>query len=1076
MFTRDYCVFSLIMSRLVEQLLGRSSGFEVGPTHRPCTKGLWMWSAPIKVTSPTGEPYHMILLDTEGIDATDQTGTYSTQIFSLGVLLSSTFVYNQMGPIDEAALDKLSLITEMVKNIKMKSSSQSKSSSAAELSQFAPFFLWLLRDFYLELQEDGREISPKDYLELSLRPAAGSDRAVVSKNEVRDLIRSLFPDRDCFALVRPVTDERDLHRLSSIPMNKLRPEFLTGLKTLTDLIYSKTRPKQMDGMMLTGPALAGMAQCFITAINGGAVPVISTSWEHVAESECRRATEKATEAYWDALDRTVAPEEDLLNAAHKKAAEVALAVFGEEAVGGGTIRLKFEHGLVNSLAKLFEDYKANLYKDSEIRCSNILDTLRKELSERCRDPSTTIQDFFEILDELLVRYEHEMCGPGKWRHLVKFMYQSARQGDEDGCHHSQDKEIKELQGRGKKSAKETSQLAEKLKEKDISLAVLDQELKTVKAELKRVNEAADQAHSRAANAEREVRDARMAEAAAVKERDRAVGQAEVAAKAQKAAEEQVKHMTQLEKDSRAMAISANKQKEEIRVVEARLKAELAEAQRLLEANRSSFAEREAELQENITKQQSAVKALEDKLARERGGKSDAMRSVEAREAELSQLRQGYDSLRQSHEGLRQKLDKQKEIENELEKKVQELQRQVLSESSQIAATAKERDTVKSTLEQTTLRLDEARKRAEKAESLLKEKEKLLCDEEQGKLKAISEVQELLAMEQHERVNAEKREVSVREELQRLQEKMVLAKGDLERIKKEKDSIEAMVQDMERARGVHVQEADSKHAEAVKQASTWRDKFEKLKENSDMELKKVRRLLAQTEEEKRNANERLEDAMLHANRQIEEASRMAFEKTREVEAIKAELHTLKEELAGAKQKEMTRAEDLARQLSMREREMQRLEQQLLDARRREEELDGQLKAYTVGESVGAPGRLKRRRVAEAMDVDETVIEVEQVAQQNGDDLFSIRKRDSTADMAEGSSGRELVEATPQPEHGVVVASQQAKDYEKWTMTKLKQEITRNDFGHELLKLGRPTKKDLLALYERCVVRPKEEESG
>ena len=40
----------------------------------------------------------------------DQTGQYSTQIFSLAVLLSSLFLYNQMGGIDEAALDRLSLV------------------------------------------------------------------------------------------------------------------------------------------------------------------------------------------------------------------------------------------------------------------------------------------------------------------------------------------------------------------------------------------------------------------------------------------------------------------------------------------------------------------------------------------------------------------------------------------------------------------------------------------------------------------------------------------------------------------------------------------------------------------------------------------------------------------------------------------------------------------------------------------------------------------------------------------------------------------------------------------------------
>jgi hypothetical protein len=94
-------------------------GFVVSPTHRPCTKGLWMWSAPIPTTTPDGRVCHIVLLDTEGIDAYDQTSQYSVQIFSLAVLLSSMFIYNQMGGIDEAALDRLSLITEMTKHIQV---------------------------------------------------------------------------------------------------------------------------------------------------------------------------------------------------------------------------------------------------------------------------------------------------------------------------------------------------------------------------------------------------------------------------------------------------------------------------------------------------------------------------------------------------------------------------------------------------------------------------------------------------------------------------------------------------------------------------------------------------------------------------------------------------------------------------------------------------------------------------------------------------------------------------------------------------------------------------------------------
>ena len=65
--------------------------------------------------------------------STDQTGQYSTQVFSLAVLLSSLFVYNQMGGIDEAALDRLSLVTEMSKHIAVQADSSENTNQVGSL-------------------------------------------------------------------------------------------------------------------------------------------------------------------------------------------------------------------------------------------------------------------------------------------------------------------------------------------------------------------------------------------------------------------------------------------------------------------------------------------------------------------------------------------------------------------------------------------------------------------------------------------------------------------------------------------------------------------------------------------------------------------------------------------------------------------------------------------------------------------------------------------------------------------------------------------------------------------------------
>ena len=86
-------------SFLVNRIVGRQKGFQVGPTINACTKGIWIWSEPIPVTNARGEKVNLIVLDTEGIGGTRATVEYDTRIFSLAVLLCSTLVYNSLGSI-----------------------------------------------------------------------------------------------------------------------------------------------------------------------------------------------------------------------------------------------------------------------------------------------------------------------------------------------------------------------------------------------------------------------------------------------------------------------------------------------------------------------------------------------------------------------------------------------------------------------------------------------------------------------------------------------------------------------------------------------------------------------------------------------------------------------------------------------------------------------------------------------------------------------------------------------------------------------------------------------------------------
>jgi len=102
-------------------ILDRISGFEVGPTVNPCTKGLWIWGRPIEVVTNDKKKVNVVVIDSEGLGALDEDSNHDTKIFSLALLLSSTFVYNSMGAIDESCIESLSLIINLTKHISFKS-------------------------------------------------------------------------------------------------------------------------------------------------------------------------------------------------------------------------------------------------------------------------------------------------------------------------------------------------------------------------------------------------------------------------------------------------------------------------------------------------------------------------------------------------------------------------------------------------------------------------------------------------------------------------------------------------------------------------------------------------------------------------------------------------------------------------------------------------------------------------------------------------------------------------------------------------------------------------------------------
>lgn len=273
----------------------QSQGFGVGPSIKPCTKGIWIWPKPVMIKNKNSrEAFPCFFIDTEGLEAYDEEVNHDSKIFLIAILISSLFIFNSFGSINENAINSLNFVLNLSQTIKFRESDGTNggSDSINEIIENFPTLIWLLRDFSLLLQDvDGNQITPKQYLEMALQDVKWSnktDSEIIEKNKVRSLIRKYFPERDCFVMVRPVANEKDIQNLQHLPNNKLRPEFIKQAETFRRKVHEMIKPKTFMNKEVNGTMLIELIQNVVDVINKGKIPIIESSWRYVMQSECIR--------------------------------------------------------------------------------------------------------------------------------------------------------------------------------------------------------------------------------------------------------------------------------------------------------------------------------------------------------------------------------------------------------------------------------------------------------------------------------------------------------------------------------------------------------------------------------------------------------------------------------------------------------------------------------------------------------------------------------------------------------------------------------------------------------------------
>ena len=262
------------------------NGFEISSRLNSCTRGIWLWDTPRQKPNSSAK---IIFIDSEGTNSVDlSTKTYDSKIFALIVLISSLFIYNTNGNIDEKSISELALAAHLSNTVAVNTIEDKD----LIINELAPTFIWVLRDFILDKidPDTGDEITSDEYLELCLRNKSNNKNSF-ENNLIRENIIKYFKDRECVTLPRPVDKEEDLHKLNNIPFNELKSNFRDEFLNLKRKIYEDSKIKKIANKKVNGPILVELLKSFIKSLNSKIIPNINTAIDNIIINEIEKSYE-----------------------------------------------------------------------------------------------------------------------------------------------------------------------------------------------------------------------------------------------------------------------------------------------------------------------------------------------------------------------------------------------------------------------------------------------------------------------------------------------------------------------------------------------------------------------------------------------------------------------------------------------------------------------------------------------------------------------------------------------------------------------------------------------------------------
>lgn len=125
----------------------------------------------------------------------------------------------------------------------------------------------------------------------------------MKKNKIREGITKYFKDRDCYTLIRPLTEEHELAHIEEQEFSSLKQEFQTQMNKLIQKIYGKSKPKIINGKTLNSSMFLGLTLEYVDSLNNESTPTIVTALDRVVYAESNKIMDNLFEDLHAEVDK-----------------------------------------------------------------------------------------------------------------------------------------------------------------------------------------------------------------------------------------------------------------------------------------------------------------------------------------------------------------------------------------------------------------------------------------------------------------------------------------------------------------------------------------------------------------------------------------------------------------------------------------------------------------------------------------------------------------------------------------------------------------------------------------------------